>query len=229
MNCIVVDDDELVLKTMKSLIEETDFLNLVKCCSSAIEAGNVLKKSKIDLVFLDVKMPKLSGLDFIKTLGDDKPIIIMISVDKASAVDAYDLDVCDFILKPITRPRFLKALTRAQKIVKTKEKDDVIKSSFFVKANSALVRVNVSDVYMVEALADYVNIYTNTNKFVLKSTMKNIISKLPESEFVRVHNSYIVRIDKITSIEDATMIVNKKLIPISRGKRKSLMESLNFF
>lgn len=229
MNCLIVDDDELVVKALKSLIEETDFLHLVKGCSSAIEASNVMKKEHIDLIFLDVKLPKLNGFEFLKTLGNEKPTVIMISSDKSAAVDAFDFDVCDFILKPITRPRFLKSLAKAQKIERQKNNSDVIKTSFFLKHNGALVRINISDVYMVEALADYVNIYTNSGKYVLKSTMKNMIAKLPESEFIRVHNSYIVRIDKITSIEDANMVVNKKTIPISRGKRKSLMETIKFF
>jgi two-component system LytT family response regulator len=229
MKCLIVDDDELVRKTLAELIEETDFLSLVKSCSTAIEAGNALKKGKIDLIFLDVKLPKLSGLDFVKTLvEEDKPLIIMVSGDKGSAADAYDLDVCDFILKPITRARFLKAVTKAQKIAKNTITAAVISDAFFVKSNSALVRVNIKDVYMVEALADYVTIYAANQKYVLKSTMKNIVSRLPQSEFIRVHNSYIVRIDRITSIEDTNMVVNKQIIPISRSKRKYLMDTLNF-
>lgn len=234
MNCLIVDDDEQIRLLVENLIKDSDFLYLVKSCGTAIEASNVLLKEKIDLIFLDVLMPGMSGMEFLKTLEGNKPQIIMITSNKEFASDAYDFDVSDFIVKPISQSRFLKAVSKAKKIHDTfnninnknlnlsKKSND----SVFVKSNFALIKLNAQDIYMVEALVDYVAVHTNTEKYVIHSTMKEIINKLPENDFIRVHNSYIVRVDKISSIEGNHLIVNKKVIPISRSKQKDLMNRL---
>ncbi len=226
MNCIIVDDDELVRHTLETLIAETDFLLLVKSCGTAAEAAVVLQEESIDLIFLDVKMPGMNGLDFLKSLEENKPQVIMITADKGSAAEAYNLDASDFILKPITRSRFLKAVAKSKRNF-TIDQKFVANDALFVKVNSVLRRVNMADIIYIEAMADYLTVHTPTQKYVLKSTMKNIMDKLPEKEFIRVHNSFIVRIDKISSIEDANLVVSKKIIPISRNRRKALMDGLN--
>ena len=225
MNCIIVDDDELMRKLMETFVSETEFLHLVKSCSTAIEASNVLISEKIDLVFLDVMMPGMTGIEFLKTLEGNKPKIIMITANKEFASDAYDFDVCDFIVKPITHPRFLRAVSKAKKIFEAnhnKPEND----AFFVKFNSSLVKINTKDIFLIEALADYIAIHTTTQKYVVHSTMKDIKSKLPKNDFIRIHNSYIVRVDKITSIEGGNLTVNSKIIPISRSKQKDLMDRI---
>ena len=226
MNCIIVDDDELVLHTLETLIAETDFLTLVKSCKTAAEASEILKTEEVELIFLDVKMPGMNGLEFLKTLEENKPQVIMITADKGSAAEAYNLDVSDFILKPITRARFIKAVSKSKRSFSLDQRL-IANDALFVKVNSVLRRVNMQDIIYIEAMADYLTVHTATQKYVLKSTMKNMLDKLPEKEFVRVHNSFIVRIDKISSIEDANLIVGKKIIPISRNRRKNLMDSLN--
>lgn len=226
MNCIIVDDDELVRHTLETLIAETDFLTFVKSCNTAAEAVEVLQQESIDLIFLDVKMPGMNGIDFLKTLEGNKPQVIIITSDKGSAAEAYNLDASDFILKPITRARFIKAVAKTKRNF-TLDQKFVANDALFVKVNSVLRRVNTHDIIYIEAMADYLTVHTATQKYVLKSTMKNIMDKLPEKEFIRVHNSFIVRIDKISSIEDVSLLIGKKIIPISRNKRKSLMEGLN--
>jgi two-component system LytT family response regulator len=230
MNCLIVDDDEQIRLLVETLIKETDFLHLVKNCQTAIEASNALLKEKIDLIFLDVLMPGMTGLEFLKTLEGNKPQIIMITANKEFAADAFDFDVCDFIVKPITHSRFLKAVAKAKKIYDSNQNHQITRSksndAIFVKSNSALVKLNAQDIYMVEALVDYVAVHTNAEKFIIHSTMKEIKTKLPENDFIRVHNSYIVRVDKITSIEGSNLIVNHKIIPISRSKQKDLMNRL---
>ncbi|MFY9308902.1 MAG: LytTR family DNA-binding domain-containing protein [Bacteroidia bacterium] len=226
MNCIIVDDDELVRHTLETLIAETDYLTFVKSCSTAAEAAEILQQESIDLIFLDVKMPGMNGIDFLKSLEENKPQVIMITADKDSAAEAYNLDASDFILKPITRPRFLKAVAKTKRNFTLNQKL-IASDALFVKVNSVLRRVNMHDIIYIEAMADYLTVHTATQKYVLKSTMKNIMDKLPEKEFIRVHNSFIVRIDKITSIEDVSLLIGKKIIPISRNRRKSLMDSLN--
>lgn len=226
MNCIIVDDDELVLHTLETLIGETDFLTLVKSCKTAAEASAVIKKEEVDLIFLDVKLPGMNGLDFLKSFEGNKPLVIMITADKSAAAEAYNLDVSDFILKPITRARFLKAVSKSKRSFAI-DQHSVANDALFVKVNSVLRRVNMQDILYIEAMADYLTVHIANQKYVLKSTMKNMLDKLPEKEFIRVHNSFIVRIDKISSIEDSNLVLDKKIIPISRNRRKALMDSLN--
>jgi two-component system LytT family response regulator len=226
MNCIIVEDDALVRHTLETLVAETEFLTLVKSCTKASEAAEILNQEEINLIFLDVKLPGMNGIDFMKTLETNKPQVIMITADKGSAAEAYNLDACDFILKPVTRTRFLKAVSRAKRLVAIDQKH-ASNDALFVKVNSVLKRVNMQDILYIEAMADYLTVHTATQKYVLKSTMKNIMDKLPIKDFIRVHNSFIVRIDKISMIEDATILINKKVIPISRNKRKGLMNGIN--
>lgn len=232
MNCIIIDDDELIQNTLEALVTETEFLNLVKVCSTASEASEIIKQEEIDLIFLDVRLPGMNGFEFLSGIEENRPQIIIITSDKGIAADAYNFDVCDFILKPITRIRFLKAVAKAKRArnmnMPAADSDkNAINDALFVKVNSILKRVSLNDIVYIEAMADYLTVHTGTNKYVLKSTMKNMMDNLPARDFVRVHNSFIVRIDKISTIDEARVFINKKIIPISRNKRKGLMKSLN--
>lgn len=226
MNCIIVEDDELARHALETMVAETDFLTLVKSCVKASEAKAVLKKEEVDLIFLDVKLPGMNGIELLKTFEDSKAQVVMITADKSFAAEAFDQDVCDFIVKPITRTRFIKAVHRAKRFAEMNKKGTA-KEALFIKVNSVLKRVNLQDVLFIEAMADYMTVNTPNNKYVLKSTMKNMMDRLPPKEFVRVHNSFIVRIDKITSIEDARVFLSKKEIPISRNRRKNFLNTIN--
>lgn len=225
MNCIIVDDDDQIRLLMEVLIKETDFLHLVQNCSTAVEASNVLLNQKIDLIFLDVMMPGMSGMEFLKTLEGEKPLIIMMTGKKEYAAEAFEYDVCDFMLKPISHARFLKAVSKAKKINDKKE-IVITKDNFFVKFNSILVKLNTTDIIMIEALADYIAVHTDKQKYIVHSTMKDVLKKLPKNDFVRVHNSYIVRVDRISSIEGSNLFINQQMIPISRSKQKDLMHRI---
>jgi len=226
MNCIIVDDDDQIRLLMETLVNETDFLHLVKNCSSAVEASNILLTEKIDLIFLDMEMPRMSGMEFLKTLEGDKPQVIIITGSKKFAAEAFDFDVCDFIVKPITHSRFLKAISKAKKIIDSKEDQPLTNDTFFVKFNSILLKINTPDICWVEALADYCAVHTATQKYIVHSSMKEIAGKLPKNDFIRVHNSFIVRVDKISSIEGSNLYINKQTIPISRAKQKELMNRI---
>ena len=225
MNCIIVDDDEQIRLVMETLVKASDSLHLVKSCSTGIEAANVLLKEKIDLIFLDVIMPGMSGMEFLQSLEGEKPLIIMVTGNKESAAEAYDFEVCDFILKPITHSRFLKAVSKAKKLIGATAAQSA-KNTFFVKYNSILVKINMEDIFLVEALADYIAVHTAKQKYIVHSTMKDVLNKLPKNDYIRVHNSYIVRVDKIASIEGNTLSINKQLVPISRAKQKDLMNRI---
>ena len=226
MNCIIVDDDTLSRTTLRNYVEETPFLKLVTCCSSAIEAVNVLNREKIDLIFLDVEMPKMSGLELIKTLGH-LPYIILVTANKNYAIEAFEYEVTDYILKPATYARFLKAVKKVQKNSKNDTKPSQKASEIFVKVNSALMKINTQDILWVEALGDYITINTVSKNYTVYSTLKGIENKLPKDDFIRIHRSFIVRQDKITAIDDYLVMIDKKSIPVSKSYKEELMKRLN--
>jgi DNA-binding LytR/AlgR family response regulator len=225
MKCIIVDDDELSRNIMEDLVSGTD-LQLVKSCSSAMEAFNVLKSENIDLIFLDVDMPKMSGLDLMRAL-DDLPQVVLITSHSEFALESWEYNVTDFIVKPISHARFLKAL---DKVKRNEAKPDAISDNtktLFIKTDSRLVQVFKEHVLYIEALGNYVTVFTTNGKYIVLSTMKDLESKLTAPDFARVHRSYIVRLDKITSIEDNFINVGGKAIPIGKNYKEELMKSLN--
>ena len=228
MNCIIVDDDAMSRAAVKRFVERTEVLTLVGECNDAMEAQNILMREQVDIVFLDVHMPSMNGLELIKSI-EQKPFFILITGRKDYAVEAFENNVLDYLVKPIDYSRFLKAVERA---VHASEKKKLLGTSYeniFVKAEPGrLTKIKTSDILFVEALADYVMINKATEKYTVHTTMKNIEQKLPPNEFVRVHRSYIVRLDKISEIEENTLTVNKNLIPIGRSYRSELLSRLNF-
>ena len=227
MNCIIVDDDEMVRIDLENKINQTMLLNLVGVCSNALEASNILMTQSVDLIFLDVLMPEMTGMDFIKTLGVSKPEVVIISSSKDFAAEAFEYDVADFLVKPIMYDRFLKAVTKAKRNIDKKGISiNTIDNHIFIKVASRLVKIDLKDILFIEALADYVTIHTSTEKFTIHSTMKGIESTFPPNDFFRAHNSFIIRLDKISAIEDNCVIINKNPIPVSRNKTKNLMERI---
>ena len=226
MNCLIVDDDKISRHIIQQYVQRTDFLKLILSCSSAIEAVNVIRIETINLIFLDVEMPEMSGLEFIKTL-DEKPQIILVTAHAKYAVEAFEHDVTDYIVKPVSYSRFLIAVEKAKKRFENQQAKTSAVSHIFVKSDSQLIRINTKDIQCIEALADYVVINTTREKYIVHSTMKGIENKLSLKEFMRVHRSYIVRLDKIESIDENALVINKKLIPIGGSYKKKLMEQIN--
>lgn len=227
MNCIIVDDDEMIRLDLEEKINQTMTLNLVGSCSNALEASNLVMTQNIDLIFLDVMMPGMTGLEFIKTLSASRPELIMITSNKEYAAEAFDYDVTDFLVKPVAYDRFLKAVSKAKKNFDKKGTTiNTIDDHIFIKVSSRFVKLELKTIQYIEALADYVTIYTATDKYTIHSTMKGIEGVLPVNDFARVHNSYIVRLDKITAIEDNSISVNRVTIPVSRNRFKPLMQRL---
>jgi two-component system LytT family response regulator len=224
MNCLIVDDDELSRKTMEHFIHETAFLTLVKSCSSAIEAANILASTKINLIFLDVEMPVMNGIDLLKNFSDH-PQIILITSHKNYALEAFEYNVTDYLLKPVTYPRYLKAVKKAFE----QHKDTPLspnKEDIFVKVDSSLIKLSLKDILWLEAMGDYVAIVTAEKKYLVYSTMKRMEEKLPES-FMRIHRSHIVNIHRISNIDDFSVTINKTVLPVSRNYKESLIQRLN--
>ena len=229
LNCIIVDDENLSRKAVERCVNLTGFLNLIGVYSNAIEAKEGLKEKKVDLIFLDINMPEMSGLEFIQTFRD-VPQIIVVSSHKEFAFEAFRFDVTDYISKPVDYARFLKAAEKAQKVhesIDQKENDGNGSDFIFVKSDFALHKLNLKDILYVEALGDYVKIFTEESRLLVLSTMKAISTKLPENDFMRIHKSYIVRLDKIQQIEGNMLRLGKNSIPVSRTQKDALISRFN--
>jgi DNA-binding LytR/AlgR family response regulator len=226
MNCIVVDDEAMSRQIMEGLIEQTDFLDLKASCSDAIEATNVLNNESIDLIFLDIEMPEISGIEFVKNL-QQQPQIIFTTSHKEYALEAFEYNVTDYLLKPFTKARFFKSVTKAHEIFKNNQPDDATR--FFVKKDGTHLKIELSEVIYMEALGDFIQLILQTEKFIIRSTMKDLETKLPGKQFLRIHRSYIVNIDKISAIEDTTLVMGKKMIPIGKSYRSTIMDKFRTF
>jgi len=227
MNCVIVDDDELSRSILEDLINDTDGYSLVCSCESGVEAFKILQEEPVDLLFLDIEMPKMDGMELIKNLNP-LPQVIFITSHPEYAAESYEYDVTDFIQKPLTHGRFLKAINKAEQRYKV-EKVNISSEgdSIFIKADSRLVRINLKDINYIEALGNYMKIYTNDGRFTILSTMKEIAEKLSGNDFVRVHRSYIVRLDRIESIEDHYIKIGAKHISIGKAYKDELVSRLN--
>lgn len=228
---LVVDDDEMVRIDLESKLSFWPEVSLVGSCTNAIEALRLLDGNKIDLIFLDVNMPGMTGFQFLKSLEDNNTQVVMMTSNKDYAVDAFEYDVADFMVKPFTEDRFaktmLKLMKRFKQVPASATAQQPNSEYLFLKVNKIFERILYTDILFIEALADYVQIQTTAKKFTIHATMKSMEESLPQNHFMRVHNSYIVRLDKINRIEDNSLMVNNQLIPVSRSKVKPLMQRIN--
>jgi two-component system LytT family response regulator len=227
MQCLIVDDDPMSVAMLSHLVEKTDFLSLQGTFQDPLAAASYLGSHAIDLLFLDIEMPGMTGLEMLGALTAP-PKVIIVSSKGDHALAAFDFDVVDYLLKPVSHSRFLKAVMKAKDRVQ-KDEEMVFKgNSIFVKSDAVLVKLDIRDILWIEALADYVAIVTTQKKHVCHSTMKAIESRLPAGQFVRIHRSYIVRLDRIDAIEDNSVSVDGKLIPVGGTYREGLMNLLDF-
>lgn len=183
--------------------------------------------NKIDLIFLDIQLPDMDGLQLLDTLTSQRPSIILVTAKKEHAARAFDYEVTDFLVKPFSDDRFMKAVMRASRQRQNGSSNGATADHIFVRVNSVLEKISLSDILYVEAMADYVQIQGTKQRYVVHSTMKAIEQSLDPNRFFRVHNSYIVRLDKISRIEDNCVVIGDKVIPVSRAKIKTLLSQIN--
>lgn len=231
MNCIVIDDDKLSRRVIEEFINKTETLTLKGSFSTAVEAINILKQQEnIDLIFLDIEMPEMTGIDFLGAIKD-APQIIIISSKGKYALDAFEYDVTDYLLKPVAYARFYKAVDKAMSRTQKTNFSQAGKDEIFIKKNSSLVKLKYNDIIWVEALENYVVFNTFNDKFTIHFTMKAVEQKLPAAKFARVHRSFIVNTSCISEIDDNAIIVKtsegSKSIPIGKSYRDKLMSDLN--
>jgi DNA-binding LytR/AlgR family response regulator len=228
MNCLVVDDEDASRMVVKNFITQTPNLQLIAECNNAIDALNILKTKSIDVVFLDVEMPQMSGIELVQAL-DSLPQIVLITGKKDVGSEAYEYNLTDYLIKPITYPRFLKAIEKVEQNLSNNILETKGGNNIYIKTDNKIIRVKLDDIHYIEALSDYMIIHTDNKKFVIHSTMKSLERRLPSSEFMRIHRSYIVNLTKIESIEDTTIFMNHKQIqvPVGASYKNDFLARLN--
>jgi DNA-binding LytR/AlgR family response regulator len=231
MNCIIIEDDPLSVRIIQEFIRKTTDLNLVHTFSNAIDAINILQTDEsIELIFLDIELPEMSGIEFLDSIKEP-PQVIIISSKGLYAADAFDYDVADYLVKPITYARFYKAIQRARKRLEKDKLEKVGRSEIFIKKDATLVRLKYSEILWIEALENYVIFNTFNEKFTIHFTMKAVEQKLPQDKFTRVHRSFIVNTSSIDAIEDNSVLIKvhdgTKSIPIGKSYKDKLMGDIN--
>lgn len=230
---LIVDDEPLAQDVLETYIEQLPELLLIKKCSNALEANDALQKHDIDLMFLDIQMPQLTGTDFLKTLTDP-PLVIFTTAYPNYALEGFELNAIDYLLKPISLERFMKAVNKATEQIELQRRKEQYtfegsdQNSFFVKADKKLVRVKFSDIIYIEGLKDYVIIKIETGRVITLQTMKSLEERLPSNHFRRIHRSFIVNMDKVNAILGNMVEVTEKgqvkHIPIGKNYRDELLE-----
>jgi DNA-binding LytR/AlgR family response regulator len=224
----IIDDDSVIRLLLKKYISQTKGLQVHCVHASAVAALEDPELCRSDIIILDVEMPQLSGIEYLEQTGLNRQII-MTSINRDYAVSAFDYNVIDFLFKPIQYGRFLESIDRARNRIAAKRFDSSCKDHIFIKNKNGYTRINLNDILYVEAYSDYMNIHTATERFMALSTMKAIEKKLPTSQFIRVHRSFLVHIDKIDRLEDNMIGIGEKIIPVSRSCKDNLLNRLNFF
>lgn len=223
INCLVVDDEPIAREGIIEYVHQIDYLNLVASCKSAIEAAAFLKKSKIDLIFMDIQMPKLTGIEFVKAIANP-PLIIFTTAFSEYALQGFELDVVDYLLKPISFARFLKAAEKAQNYLIAKEADiSFTDDFFFIKCNGRIEKIIISDVIYIEAMANYVIIHTHSNKYITYLTFSGIMAQLPANLFVQIHKSFLIAVSAIQTIDGNEIITNTVRLPLSKFYKDEVM------
>ncbi len=231
INCIIVDDEPLARSVIKKYLAKLPSLQLIKECSNAIEAASVLHENKIDLIFLDIKMPELSGLEFLKTLPRP-PLVIITTAFSEYALVGYEYSVIDYLLKPIAFERFLKSVNKVIEKIgierdHSTDKDTLEEKKYiFLRSDKAEHKIEFSDILYIEGCGNFVKIYTTGKMLLVPDTMTAIQSMLPPKKFVRVHKSFIVSLDKIEKLEGNTLKIKGKRIPIGKYHKKNFEETL---
>jgi DNA-binding LytR/AlgR family response regulator len=228
LKCLVVDDEPLARECITNYIKEVDFLELAGTCNNPVELTAEMGKQEVNLIFLDIQMPIINGIDFLK-MGAKLPTVIITTAYPSYALEGFQLDVLDYLVKPITFNRFFKAVTKARDYQQLIDKPDNSGRQpeadyFFIKCDYKYEKIYFADILYIEAMQNYVTIYTQKGKYMTLLYLKSIEEKLDKQSFVRVHKSYLVSISRIESIENNEIVLGSFRIPISRNYRDEVIE-----
>lgn len=229
MKCLIVDDESIAIKGIVNYISKLDFLKVTDSCSSALEAADILQKKEIDLMFLDINMPHLSGLEFLESL-EKPPLTIITTAYSEYALDGFRLHVVDYLMKPIAFQRFFQAAAKAQNIFRTQlilqNEHEGVKSSMYVRQGDAFQRIAWEDILYAEGMQNYVKLYFKDKVLIIHQTMISLEEMLPKDFFFRIHRSFLVNISYIESISGARLFINGKVLPISKQRRDELLNTV---
>lgn len=233
--CLIVDDEPLARELIRGHVEKLENFEVVAECSDAMKALNVLREKQVDLIFMDIQMPQITGIEFLKTLKHP-PKVIITTAYREFALDGFELDVVDYLIKPITFERFLKSVNKYYQI--SQEDVHVIpgnsaeksmdESFIYVKENKKVVKVYLSEIRYIEGLSEYVQVYTDKRKIITKTSMSQMEEKLPGESFLRIHKSFIVSLNRIEAFTANTIEVQGKELPIGRSFKNGVLSALNF-
>ena len=225
IKCIIADDEHPALQLLANYISKMPELELVAQCENALEANQFLQEGKIDLIFLDIQMPDLTGLDLLKSLKN-KPVVILTTAYSEYALESYELDVTDYLVKPFSFERFIQAVNKAQELITLKKNkgSQAGKPHLFVKADYKKVKLNYEDILYIEGLREYVSFFTKDKRIIVLESMKNLESTLPADEFIRVHKSYIVSIEKVDAVVGNLLEIGDKQIPVGKSYREKVKQ-----
>lgn len=228
IRAIIVEDEPLAREGLKSYVREIDSLELCATCENALEANEALKSEKIDLMFLDIQMPKITGIDFLKSL-QSPPMVILTTAYPNYALQGFELDVVDYLVKPYPFDRFLKAVNKAKDLFQLRQnpkENPTSKEAIFIKVDNVLKRVVLNDIIFIEGMENYVALHTKEGRMITLMTMKSMEENLPAEKFLRVHKTYIISKNQVKGIEGNEIDMGKAKVPMSRNRRNEIIEEL---
>jgi DNA-binding LytR/AlgR family response regulator len=223
ITCIVTDDEPFARKGLQGYVEKIGFLDLKGVCEDALQLSDMLQKQPVDLLFLDIQMPHISGVDFIKALPKP-PKVIFTTAFEQYALQGFELDIMDYLLKPISYERFLKAAWKARDYFALRENTAPTTVPYiFIKVNGKLEKINFDEILFIEGMENYVAIYVENRKLITHTTIKSLLEKLPQGKFIQTHKSYVAAISKVDTIEGNTLHIQKHQVPISKYLREAVL------
>lgn len=225
LKCIIVDDEPLAREGMEEYVQQVDFLNLVGTCKNAIEASAVIHRESVDLVFLDIQMPLLTGIEFLRELANP-PTVIFTTAHREFALEGFELQAADYLLKPISFARFLRAVNKVHESRKTNQPTAEPEDHFYVKEDGRLVKVLFRDILFVEGVKDYIFIHTKEQRHMVLTSMKSAMERLSSHSFMRVHRSYIINTAYVEALEGNTLHMGKHKVPVSKNHREEVISKV---
>ncbi len=218
-SCIIIDDEPLGAEVIETHLKEFPNMDLKETFTNPLEALSIIESGEIDVVFIDINMPKMNGLDFIRSI-EQSPYFIITTAYREYAVESFDLDVLDYLVKPIPFTRFLKSINKlSQKFITDKSEDvqqTVEKSFIFLKVDKKLIKIKFEDIFFIESLKDYIKVFTKSGDYLAHKSLSGVTEELPKTQFLRLHRSFTVALDKIQALEGNSVLVTNKRIPIGR-------------
>ena len=229
MNCLIVDDNKIARATLQQLAGRIPDITIAGQCADALEAHALLRSQPVEVLLLDIEMPGMNGLELTRSLGSNRPVIIFTTSKKEYASEAFDLNVADYIVKPVTPARFLQAIDKARAILESNTEEVKMNDDefIFIRDSNVVKRLQTDDILFAEAMGDYVKLHTAQRFYAIHATLKSVEQRLPASRFIRVHRSYIAAVSKIDTLQEGSLIIQGRAVPVADAYRAALHKRLN--